>query len=412
LFVALESGSKHRNKWQHTIWLFAATGFVESLAFGHLGAFLPILLDELGVPRRSAPGWIGVLSSLAFVIGLPLLPFWGVWADRYGRKLIIIRSSVAAAAMFGLAGLSSDVWMLAAARLLGGFVLGNTGVMMAVQEAITPRERLGRAVSMISAGSPVGMAIGPFLGGRIVAVWSVRHLLLLDAALTFGMACILMLWLKEEPRDEQHVKMSTRAGVASALRAVMLDRPIALLFTATFIVALGASAAQPYVPVLLQRMYSGAKLAQIIGTVFTVSGVAMAVMTPIIGGAGDRLGHLSVWRIVVGLGAAGLVGQAFSGTSAQLAFCRSLQAACMGGAGALTMVLLARYADAKNRTSVLTLSLLPNQLSWFLGPLAGSLLASWRLELPFVFGAVAALAGLLVSVALSAAVSARPAARG
>src|SRR5947209_18087770 len=111
--------SPYRNDWRRTVALFAATSLVESLAFGHLSAFTPIYLRELGVRTADVPFWTGLLSATAFVIGLPLLPFWGVWADRYGRKLIIIRSSVVAAALYASAAASRDVWMLAASRLLG-----------------------------------------------------------------------------------------------------------------------------------------------------------------------------------------------------------------------------------------------------------------------------------------------------
>ena len=390
----------HRNRWQRTVCLFAATGFVESLAFGHLGAFMPILLDELRVPRSTAPAWIGVLSSLAFVIGLPLLPFWGVWAEQYGRKLIIIRSSAAGALMFALAGLSQDVWMLAVARLLGGFVLGNTGVMMAVQEAITPSDRLGKAVALISAGAPVGMAIGPLLGGRIVALYSVRSLLLIDAALTLIMALLLMWLLKEEPRPERS-RIPSRMGVMLAIRAITKTRSISVLFAAGFLVALGASAAQPYVPVLLQHLHRGPGLAETIGLVYTISGIVMAALTPAFGTIGDRIGHLAVWRAAGVIGAVGVAGMALSMTSSEVAAWRSIQVAAMGGLGALTMVLLARYSDAETRTPVLTLSLLPNQLSWFLGPLLGSVLASYSLKLPFIFGAAASLVGVLMSLSLT-----------
>ncbi len=402
----LGSVTTHRNNWRHTVWLFAATGFVESLAFGHLGAFMPILLDELGVPRSAAPAWIGVLSSLAFVIGLPLLPFWGVWAERYGRKLIIIRSSVAGALMFALAGLSRDVWMLASARLLGGFVLGNTGVMMAVQESITPADRLGRAVALISAGAPVGMAIGPFLGGQIVAAYSVRSLLLMDAALTLVMALILVWLLKEEPRSQdRHIPTGT--GVVMALRAITGNRRVGTLFGAAFIVALGASAAQPYVPVVLQQIHKGPGLAETIGFVFTVSGIVMAASTPVFGAIGDRAGHLAAWRAAAIIAAVGVAGLAYSGTDTQVVVWRSVQVAAMGGMGALTMVLLARHSDAATRTPVLTLSLLPNQLSWFLGPLLGSFLATRSLQLPFLFGAVACGLGAIMSLSLSGPRAAR-----
>jgi hypothetical protein len=65
----------HRNDWRVLLILFVIAGIVESQAFGHLSAFTPIYLDTLGVPPAQISTWTGILSSLAFVIGLPLLPF-------------------------------------------------------------------------------------------------------------------------------------------------------------------------------------------------------------------------------------------------------------------------------------------------------------------------------------------------
>ena len=74
-----EAPAHHRNDWRVLLVLFIIAGIVESQAFGHLSAFTPIYLDTLGVPPEQISTWTGVLSSLAFVLGLPLLPFWGVW---------------------------------------------------------------------------------------------------------------------------------------------------------------------------------------------------------------------------------------------------------------------------------------------------------------------------------------------
>lgn len=120
-----------RNPWRVSLFLFALTGIVESFAFGHLGAFTPLYLAQLGVPTQQIPTWTGLLGALGFVLGIPLLPFWAVWADCYGRKLIIARSAYVEAVLFVIAAFSVNVWMLAAARFLTGFVLGNTGVILA-----------------------------------------------------------------------------------------------------------------------------------------------------------------------------------------------------------------------------------------------------------------------------------------
>src|SRR5215813_9089340 len=120
------------NDWRALLLLFVLAGVIESQAFGHLGAFTPLFLQELLVPQPEIATWTGVLSALGFVLGLPLLPFWGVWADRFGRKLIIVRSAYIEGILFTVAALSPNVWVLAVARFMTGFVLGNTGVMLAM----------------------------------------------------------------------------------------------------------------------------------------------------------------------------------------------------------------------------------------------------------------------------------------
>lgn len=398
---ALPSPAPHRNDWRRTILLFAVTGLVESLAFGHLSAFTPLLLKELHVAPLAVPRWTGILSSLGFVFGLPLLPFWGVWADRYGRKIIIIRSSVFAALIYALTGLSQNVEMVAFARFLGGFVLGNTGVMMAVQADITPRERLGSAVAIISAGSPVGMALGPILGGQIVDHYGVRLLLLLDAGLTALVVLALILLLHEEPRKVNRAQ-GTRAGAAEALRAIVHTPRVVGLFLAVFLMAYGLSLAQPYVPILIERLYRGRHLASTIGTVMTLAGITMALATPFWGRLGDRHGYLRIMRLCAGVVALTLVGQALAGAVWQVGVWRAAQGLCQGGIGALAMVLLALYAPRDRRSSILTLSLLPQQLAWFLAPLTGSLIAPFALRVTFWGGALALLLGLMASLRLPA----------
>src|SRR5919199_5190648 len=146
--------------WRTLMVLFTLTGVVESLSYGHFGALTPIYLRDLKVAQADIPFWTGILGGAGFVIGLPLLPFWGVWAEKYSRKLVIIRSSYISALLFAIAAASQNVWMLFFARFLVGFVLGNTGVMLALQAEATPRDRLGGVIGIVSSGSPLGGASG------------------------------------------------------------------------------------------------------------------------------------------------------------------------------------------------------------------------------------------------------------
>jgi MFS family permease len=74
----------------------------------------------------------------------------------------------------------------------------------------------------------------------------------------------------------------------------------------------------------------------------------------------------------------------------------------LGGIGTTVMALLALLSPPERRSSILNFSLLPSQLSWFLAPVLGAILASYSLRLPFFVGAAALAGALLLSLALAA----------
>ena len=406
--------SSKRADWRVLLLFFTLAGVVESQAFGHLNAFTPLFLQQLHVPRSQAPTWTGILAALQFVIGLPLLPFWGIWADRYSRKLIIVRSAYVEGILFSVAAFSPNVYVLAVSRLLGGFIFGNTGVMLAMLADATPRRRLGLAVGIASAGFPLGAAIGPLLGGIVAQGPGIRTLLFGDACLSAAMGVVLTLVIHEERRI---VAGAVSAGqlLRSAVRDILSSPLVVRLFLLYFVSSWGVSLAAPFVPILLQRLYTGPtdQLAGVIGATLAAAGVAMAVTTPLWGRLGDLIGR---WRVLPTCLLALALGLAAEGYSPTL---HSLQIAIVaiglfqGGIGTTVIALLALLAPVERRASILNFSLLPTQLSWFVGPISGAALSHVTLRLPFFAGSamfalavvLATLAGLTVRRAASAPTS-------
>ncbi len=58
---------------------------VEGLGISQIFALLPTYLRQMGVPEGDRLAFVGLFSSLIFVVGMPLVPLWGVWADKYDR---------------------------------------------------------------------------------------------------------------------------------------------------------------------------------------------------------------------------------------------------------------------------------------------------------------------------------------
>src|SRR6202162_652209 len=184
-------------EWAVIAGLLPAPTCVESMSWNQLSAYTPLYLRELHVPAAQVPGWIAAMSSLGWILALPLAPFWGVFADRYSRKLVIVRSAALEAVIFTGWALSTGPWTALLFRSLIGFILGNTGVMLAVQASTTPKQRLALAVGIVGAGSPAGRTGGPILRSPLVHHVDVRGMLLFDAALSAAMAVLLMVFMRE-----------------------------------------------------------------------------------------------------------------------------------------------------------------------------------------------------------------------
>src|SRR5258708_18073502 len=138
--------------WAVIAVLFAATTCVDSMSWNQLSAYTPLYLRELHVPAAQVPAWIAAISSLRWIVALPLAPLWGVLADRYSRKAVIVRSAVIEAVIFAGWALSTDPLTALAFRSLNGFVLGNTGVILPVQASPPPMQRLGLPIATVSPG--------------------------------------------------------------------------------------------------------------------------------------------------------------------------------------------------------------------------------------------------------------------
>src|SRR2546428_6977076 len=97
----------------------------------------------MGVLDAERVPFVGLFSALVFVVGMPLVPLWGVWADKYSRKAVIVRSCIVEAVVFACVALSREPWQLAVILLPIGFQLGDTWIMLGAIRDVLPRHRSG-----------------------------------------------------------------------------------------------------------------------------------------------------------------------------------------------------------------------------------------------------------------------------
>ena len=99
--------------WRILVAVFWVTSMVEGVGVSQIFALLPTYLRQMGVPDSDRLAFIGIFSALIFVVGMPLVPLWGAWADKYSRKVVIIRSALVEAVVFVAVALAREPWQVA-----------------------------------------------------------------------------------------------------------------------------------------------------------------------------------------------------------------------------------------------------------------------------------------------------------
>ncbi|KAJ6870255.1 hypothetical protein NC652_036013 [Populus alba x Populus x berolinensis] len=116
--------------------------------------------------REEDIGYYAGYVGSAFMFGRALTSvLWGMIADRYGRKPVIIFGTVSVVIFNTLFGLSTSFWMAISTRFLLGSLCGILGPMRAYASEVCRKEYQALGMSIISTSWGIGLVIGPALGG-------------------------------------------------------------------------------------------------------------------------------------------------------------------------------------------------------------------------------------------------------
>lgn len=136
--------------------------FLVMIGFGIIIPVLPFYAEEIG----ANPTQLGLLMAVYSLMQLIFAPFWGKLSDRIGRKPIMMIGIAGLALSFFMQALATDLWMLFAARIIGGILSSaNMPTAMAYVADITTPENRGKGMGIIGAAVGLGFVFGPAIGG-------------------------------------------------------------------------------------------------------------------------------------------------------------------------------------------------------------------------------------------------------
>jgi len=188
-----------------------------------------------------------------FLLALPA----GALADILDRRRLVLFSQ---AWMFLLAlllgvltfsNLMTPTWLLILTALLGLGTALNGPVYQAIIPELVPADHLSKAIALNSAGFNLARAIGPGIGGLVVAAAGAGATFLLNAASFLGVMLVLYRWerpVRQNVAPAERFLGAMRAGIRYFRHAEHLQ--IVLVRAAVFI--FGASAFWALLPLVVR----------------------------------------------------------------------------------------------------------------------------------------------------------------
>ena len=315
--------------WKRNLYILWAGCFITMIGSSLVIPFLPLYIEQLGVKEVARiEQWSGLVYSATFMLSAFVSPIWGRVADKYGRKLMLLRASLGMAVIMTLIGLVQNVYQLFFLRLLMGAVNGYIPAAITLVATQVPREESGWALGTLSTGSVAGTLIGPLIGGTLAEIIGLHHVFFVTGGFMLLSFLVTFLFVHED-----FVK-PTRTDLTNQEVFRMIKHPkvlIAMFFT-TFMIQFANMSIEPIVTIYVKQLaHNMGHIAIVSGAVVSVAGLSNILAAPWLGRLSDRYGARKILLVSLFFAAIVFIPQAFVQNLWQLMGLRFLLGLAMAG---------------------------------------------------------------------------------
>ncbi|TVY06710.1 MFS transporter [Paenibacillus cremeus] len=340
--------------------------------------FLPLYIQEMGIhDQHQVAMWAGFIFAANFVTSFVFQPIWGGMADRYGRKVMLLRSGFGMAFVMALMGFALTPWHLLLLRMLNGTISGFVPAAVALLSANTPRERMGLAMGTLQSGGVAGTILGPLFGGLLAEWIGFRPIFYITGGLLF-IASLLTMFLVKETFDKGKAQARSNQSLFQTLKELSKTKELPALYSVTFVIQFSILSSMPLIPLFVQELHHSAEmLAFYAGLVGSVTGFSNMIASPLLGRMGDRWGPNKV--LAIALVGAGIffIPQAMVTNIWQLFAARFMLGVFMGGLLPSVQTLIRQYTPNGMESRSFAFNSSALSLGNMLGPIIGGALSGW-----------------------------------
>lgn len=320
-------------RWKINLVVLMCGNFLVMAGMTMIIPFLSLYLkQDLGLTDNHEIGiWAGFIFAANFVTSFLFQPLWGKLSDRYGRKMMLLRSGFGMSIVMVLMGFATEPWHLLALRMVNGTISGYTPAAVSLVSATTPKDKMGFAMGTLQSGGTAGAILGPFIGGLLADSFGYRPIFYITGTFLF-LASVISWVMVSENFDRVAAALKAQASVIKGFKDLMVIRQLPVLLSITFLIQFAMLSPMPLIPLYVQELHGTTEnLAFYAGFVGSVTGISNMICAPILGRLSDRIGSTRILFVSLAGAAIMLIPQAFVGSVGQLLICRFLLGCFMGG---------------------------------------------------------------------------------
>jgi MFS family permease len=253
-----------------------AASFIGFTGFTLVMPFLPLYMRQLGLTDVGEIAlWTGLSLGVTPAITALLSPAWGRLADRFGRKLLVVRSLVSFIFLMSAMAWATRPWHVFALRALQGLFAGYGALCLTMAADSAPPGRMAQSIGIVQTAQRLGPAVGPVIGGIVAALVGLRASFYVTAGF-YAVALVQLIVLYREPAAAH--QPSRGEGGRITFASVLAFDNFLLLMVMIFAFQLVDRSFGPVLPLHVAALGAGnGRVAFVSGVIFSILACAAAL---------------------------------------------------------------------------------------------------------------------------------------
>ncbi len=359
--------------WKKNLYAIFIAEFAVLMGFSSVLPFMPLFIKEVGqTTNAEAAFWTGIASGGAGLAMFLSAPLWGIVADRWGRKPMLLRAQFGGALTVVLMAFAPNIGTLVVLRIAQGILAGTIAAASALVASQTPQNKLPFSMGLLMVAVFSGTTLGPFLGGLMADSLGYHMTFLITSAIIF-LGGFIILFVVNEKFEKATREQATSL---SSLWHLATSKKLFMLLVITFAIFAGLQMTSLIIPLHISELSPQAMVATQSGVALGIIGLLSVVSSVSIGRLGERIPLRKILISSCFLGGISYCAPLLAGTVTQFVIFVGLTGLFIGGLQTTSNTLVGLAVPRTQQGMAYGLAASATSLGMGIGALAGGSLSS------------------------------------